>query len=92
MAGCGCGCENSSSNWLVYACSGAANTGYLADSVARRFSIQGLGKMTCLAAVASNLSGILESAIAVDNIIIDGCPVPAGSEFLMTMDCPTDIL
>lgn len=47
---------------LVYACSSAANTGYLADSIARKIMKDGSGKMTCLAAMGAELSGFIESA------------------------------
>lgn len=73
MAECNC-CSNGVT--LLYACSGAANTGLLADQVARKIMKDGCGKMTCLAAVGAGLSGFLESAKAANkNIVIDGCPV-----------------
>jgi uncharacterized metal-binding protein len=88
MAGCGCGCQNAGDNRLAYSCSGAANTGYLADSVARKFSIQGISKMTCLAAVAGGLSGFLESAKVSENIVIDGCPVSCGKRIFEDQGLP----
>jgi uncharacterized metal-binding protein len=76
MAGCSCGSDGVK---LIYACSGAANTGYLADSVARKLMRDGTGKMTCLAAIGADLSGFIESAkCAQKNIVIDGCPVACG--------------
>jgi uncharacterized metal-binding protein len=66
---------------LIYACSGAANTGYLADAVARELMKQSAGKMTCLAAMGAELSGFIESAkSAGKNIVIDGCPVACGKK------------
>jgi len=60
---------------LLYACSGAANTGYLADNVSRRLAKIGIGRMTCMAAVGAGLSGFVESARAAgENLVIDGCP------------------
>ena len=77
MAECACGGDGTKR--LLYACSGAANTGFLADNVARRLSKLGTGSMTCLAAVGAELSGFIESAKAVDaNIILDGCPTACG--------------
>lgn len=76
MAGCSCGSEAVN---LIYSCSGAANTGYLADAVARKMMKDCDGKMVCLAAIGAGLSGYLESAkSAGKNIVIDGCPVSCG--------------
>ncbi len=41
-----CGCSSGQKR-LIYACSGAANTGLLADQVARRLTLMGEGKMAC---------------------------------------------
>ena len=73
---CTCG---SDSKTLLYACSGAANTGLLADRVARQLAISGVGSMTCLAAVGAGLENFVASAgCAARNIVIDGCPVACG--------------
>jgi uncharacterized metal-binding protein len=78
---CSCSCGGDTTTKLVYACSGAANTGYLADQVARKLNRDGSGDMTCLAAVGANLSGFIESAKSADkNIVIDGCPVGCGKK------------
>lgn len=75
---CCCGSEGIK---LIYSCSGAANTGYLADSVSRKLMKEGSGKMTCLAALGAGLSGFIESAKCADkNIVIDGCPVACGKK------------
>jgi uncharacterized metal-binding protein len=80
MAGCCCGSEGIK---LIYACSGAANTGFLADNVARKLAGGGKGSMTCLAAMGADLSGFIESAkSACTNIVIDGCPVSCGKKIL----------
>jgi len=73
---CSCG---SSGVKLIYSCSGAANTGYLADSVSRKLMMDGKGKMTCLAGIGADLAGFIESAKCADkNILIDGCTVSCG--------------
>lgn len=78
MAECSCG---NGGVKLIYSCSGAANTGYLADSVSRKLMKDGKGKMTCLAAVGADLSGFIESAkCAEKNIVVDGCPVSCGKK------------
>jgi uncharacterized metal-binding protein len=78
MSGCCCGSDKVT---LVYACSGAANTGLLADRVARIITKDICGKMTCLAALEAELPGFIESArSATKNVVIDGCPVACGKK------------
>jgi len=75
---CNCGSNDVA---LIYTCSGAANTGYLADAVSRKLMKDCAGKMTCLAAMGAGLSGFIESAkCAEKNIVIDGCPVACGKK------------
>lgn len=76
MAECCCGSGETN---LLYACSGSANTGFLADQVMRCLARQKLGKGTCLAAMGADLSGFVGSArVATRNIVIDGCPTSCG--------------
>lgn len=73
-----CGCSSGKKR-LVYACSGAANTGYLADQVARRLSLQGAAKMTCLAGIGAIQDGFLRAAATAElNLVLDGCPTACG--------------
>ena len=75
-------CCNSKSK-LIYSCSGAANTGEMADRVARKLAKEGYGKMTCLASVGAHISGFVESAKgAEENIAIDGCPTACAKKIL----------
>jgi len=79
VAGCSCGgdCETN----LIYACSGAANTGLLADQVMRSLNREKVGDSTCLAAMGADLSGFLQSArSATRNIVLDGCKVSCGAK------------
>jgi uncharacterized metal-binding protein len=65
-----CGTETK----LIYACSGAADVGEIADRVARKLRSEGSARMTCLAGIAAGLSGYVQSAKGADeNITIDGC-------------------
>ena len=65
---------------LLYACSGAANVGLLADQVTRKLAQEGFGHMTCLAGLGAALSGFKVSAEGTEhNIVIDGCPVACGA-------------
>lgn len=73
-----CGCS-SNSDRLIYACSGAANTGLLSDQVARRLTLRGTGRMTCLAGLGADLDSFVQSArTAKQNLVLDGCPVSCG--------------
>ncbi len=76
---CSCNCGGNCTT-LFYACSGAANTGYLSDNVARTLAKDGLGKMSCLAALGADLSGFIESAKSAKNIVLDGCSVACGKK------------
>ncbi|OHD53584.1 MAG: hypothetical protein A2Y33_06585 [Spirochaetes bacterium GWF1_51_8] len=87
MAECNCGCGQKTN--LIYACSGAANTGFLADQVARGLMKDGTGSMTCLAAVGAELSGFVASARGADsNIVIDGCAVGCGAGIFERLGLP----
>lgn len=87
MSECKCSCGGSVN--LIYSCSGAANTGLLADRVSRKLMKNTTAKMTCLAAVGAGLSGFVESAKAADkNIVIDGCPVACGKKIFDKLNLP----
>jgi len=76
---CNCGSDKESN--LIYACSGAANTGLLADQVMRTLNRDGVGDSTCLAAMGADLSGFIMSAKnATRNIVLDGCKVSCGKK------------
>jgi len=89
MAACSCGGDCKVT--LLYACSGAANTGLLADQVVRTLSERGVGGMTCLSAVAANLSGFVVSAReSGKNVVIDGCKVGCGAKIFTEKSLPFD--
>ena len=68
---------------LIYACSGAADVGEIADQVARRLRSEEFAKMTCLAGIGAGLSGYVQSAKGADeNITIDGCSVACAKKTL----------
>ena len=59
---------------LIFACSGAADVGAVADQAARKLTREGVGKMFCLAGVGGRVAGILETTKAAGKILaIDGC-------------------
>ena len=61
---------------LIFACSGAADVGAIADQTARKLTKDGAGKMFCLAGVGGRVSGIMKTTEAAEKILaIDGCPL-----------------
>ena len=85
---CSCGGKENERPRLVYACSGAADVGLIADMVARKLRDEKFGAMSCLAGVGAGLSGFIESAKEADNIIIDGCPVSCGKKMFEQKSLP----
>ncbi len=76
-------CCCSTKSRLIYSCSGAANTGEIADQISRKLAKEGYGNMTCLASVGAHISGFVESAKGADeNITIDGCSVACAKKIL----------
>ena len=88
MAQCSCNCGGDQKPRLLYACSGAADVGQVADLVARRLDDEEWGGMSCLSGIGANLSGFIESAREADNIIIDGCPVGCGRKLFEAHGLP----
>ena len=81
---CACGSEKKTT--LVYACSGAANTGLLADQIARKMNQEGTGNMTCLAGLGAELTGFNASAEGADkNLVLDGCAIACGAKIFDKM-------
>jgi len=61
---------------LVFACSGAADVGAVADQAARKMTRDGTGKMFCLAGIGGRVSGIIATTAAASKVLaIDGCPL-----------------
>ena len=90
---CSCGCSETEKARLLYACSGAADVGQIADLVARQLSKEKWGGMSCLSGIGADLSGFIESAKEADNIIIDGCPVGCGKRMFEARKLPyTEII
>jgi len=69
---CACGAAPK----LIFACSGAADVGAVADQAARKLTKDGAGKMFCLAGVGGRVSGIMAGTESAARILaIDGCPL-----------------
>ena len=59
---------------LIFACSGAADVGEVADRAARELTKNGAGKMFCLAGLGGRVAGIMKkTGEASDILAIDGC-------------------
>lgn len=68
---------------LIFACSGASDTGEIADRVARRLNKEGMGRMFCLAGIGGWINWILTSANKASKIlVIDGCPLTCAKKTL----------
>ena len=68
---------------LIFACSGAADVGQVADMAARTMTKEGIGSMFCLAGVGGRVSDILERTAAAGGILaIDGCSVGCAQQCL----------
>ncbi|MCK5564895.1 MAG: putative zinc-binding protein [Planctomycetes bacterium] len=69
-------CECSGGPKLIFACSGAADVGAIADQAARKMAKEGVGKMFCLAGIGGRISGIMKTTESAESILaIDGCPL-----------------
>lgn len=76
---CACGAKPR----FVFACSGAADVGAVADLAARRLSADGTAAMFCLAGVGGRVPGILKSVEAASAVAaIDGCPLDCAKKTL----------
>ena len=76
-------CACSSAPKLIFACSGAADVGALADQAARKMTRDGNGKMFCLAGIGGRVSGIMMSTQAASAILaIDGCALNCAKKSL----------
>ena len=59
---------------LVFACSGAADVGEIADRAARKITKNGSGSMFCLAGIGGKIAGIIKKTQAASKVLaIDGC-------------------
>lgn len=74
-------CAKTVASTLIFACSGAADVGAVADRAARRLTREGHGKMFCLAGVGGRVPAIIERTSNADTILaIDGCELDCVKE------------
>lgn len=70
------GCACSGAPTLIFACSGAADVGAVADQAARQMTRDGQGKMYCLAGIGGKVGGILATTEGAAKILaMDGFPL-----------------
>ena len=85
--------SNAAKKRMLYACSGAADVGQIADMTARKLAKDKFGSMSCLAGIGAGLPGFLDSAKESENLIIDGCPVSCGRKMFENHGLPfTEII
>ncbi|HKK99667.1 MAG TPA: putative zinc-binding protein [Desulfotignum sp.] len=66
-------CCAAQDNTMILACSGGSNVGQLSNQAAIELTREGVGKMFCLAGIGGNLSGFVQSAKDLDQMVtIDG--------------------
>ena len=75
--------ECSSGPRLIFACSGAADVGEIADLAARKLNKEGMGKMFCLAGIGGCVEGIMKNTeVARELVAIDGCTLDCAKKTL----------
>ena len=68
-------CSCSSAPKFIFPCSGASDVGGLSDQAARQMTLDGKGKMYCLAGIGGRVDGIMTNTRAAARLlVIDGCP------------------
>lgn len=72
---------------MLLACAGGSNVGQLSNRAAVELTREGFGKIFCLAGIGAHLSGFVQSAKDVPNLVaIDGCAVGCVKAMLAHMD------
>jgi uncharacterized metal-binding protein len=82
-------CCTQDKNIMLLSCSGGSNVGQLSNRAAVELTQEGFGKMFCLAGIGGHISGLVQSAKDVQQIIvIDGCDVGCSKAILKNADVP----
>ena len=82
---CGCGTDE----YMVLACSGSSDVGYIADQVARKLAENKVRKMNCLTVAATGTPEKIEEFKKCNILVIDGCTEDCGKK-IMAMRGITD--
>jgi len=76
-------------NVMILACSGGSNVGQLANQAAVELTQEGFGKMFCLGGIGGHLSGFVQSARDVPQMVaVDGCNVGCAKAILRHSEVP----
>ncbi|WP_372682886.1 putative zinc-binding protein [Desulfosarcina sp.] len=82
-------CCSSNGNIMILACSGGSNVGQLSNQAAVELTQEGFGKIFCLAGIGGQLSGFVQSAKDVPEMVaIDGCQVGCAKAILEQAQVP----
>jgi uncharacterized metal-binding protein len=82
-------CCTPGGNTMILACSGGSNVGQLSNQAAVELTREGVGKMFCLAGIGGQLSGFVQSARDVPNmVVIDGCSLGCAKASLEQAQVP----
>ena len=82
-------CCTTGGNIMILACSGGSNVGQLSNQAAVELTQEGFGKMFCLAGIGGQLSGFVQSARDVANLlVIDGCQVGCAKAIMEKAQIP----
>jgi len=82
-------CCAPSGNIMILACSGGSNVGQLSNQAAVEITRERFGKMFCLAGIGGHLSGFIQSAKDIPQMVaIDGCPVGCARAILEHVEVP----
>lgn len=83
-------CCTTNGNVMILTCSGASNVGQLSNQAAVELTQEGFGKMFCLAGIGGHLSGFVQSAKDVLQMVaFDGCEVGCAKAVLEHAEIPS---
>ncbi len=82
-------CCTPGGNVMILSCSGGSNVGQLSNQAAVELTQEGFGKMFCLAGIGGELSGFVQSARDVpEMLVLDGCSVGCARACLAKAEVP----
>lgn len=82
-------CCTTTRKCMILACSGGSNVGQLSNQAAVELTREGFGSMYCLAGIGAAISGFVQSARDVDEmVVIDGCPIGCARGVLKQQGVP----
>jgi uncharacterized metal-binding protein len=74
---------------MILACAGGSNVGQLSNQAAVELTQEGFGKLFCLAGIGADLSGFVQSARDIPQlVVIDGCEMGCAKGVLERSEVP----